>query len=518
MKNKQLSLLYQNAVLPSVIKGAIKEVLDEDEAYVADELVELSELVLLELAALGIAAYLNQPKQKSVYNDFLLQLFTTKSHSYNAGPLYRWAANMIKELDTMEAKILYPLFWEKVGKTEQLNVKIHHLALLRNEVMHGFFLLPPKRNNKEAKHIAGVLAELDKAKIFSLFKVDNFHFFSKENKIVSYNGRWKIEDEEWKEMQNAHAFGELSKSVRHQLSESFDKEQVLWLNKNANRSKLYDKLIDFISNNNRGALAIWHRPNENIDDQVANIYAFLEHSDKYLPQFLSLTPVGVSYTSKFLLTKLTQTLLMDNDKTKFSRDPLKTVRSIREKCIKQPVIIVKNVHQSLFQSDHMLHLADFFHQNKILLIAFGIHYKWMNQFFNDYKPIEKPTYVPKKSEWLPLLDNYLRFKGPNIELEGELRYYKLLEEVITQAIMEISSCKHLVARHFADKHNYPIEYVHEAFAFLHPFFKADRLSFEEDVLDELYGFPKKVSEASNIYFSIGRRDAKLEYQHHTLAL
>ena len=110
MKNKQLSLLYQNAVLPSVIKGAIKEVLDEDEAYVADELVELSELVLLELAALGIAAYLNQPKQKSVYNDFLLQLFTTKSHSYNAGPLYRWAANMIKELDTMEAKILYPLF------------------------------------------------------------------------------------------------------------------------------------------------------------------------------------------------------------------------------------------------------------------------------------------------------------------------------------------------------------------------------------------------------------------------
>ena len=84
MKNKQLSLLYQNAVLPSVIKGAIKEVLDEDEAYVADELVELSELVLLELAALGIAAYLNQPKQKSVYNDFLLQLFTTKSHIFNS--------------------------------------------------------------------------------------------------------------------------------------------------------------------------------------------------------------------------------------------------------------------------------------------------------------------------------------------------------------------------------------------------------------------------------------------------
>ena len=54
-----------------------------------------------------------------IYNDFLLQLFTTKSHAYNAGPLYRWAANMMRELDTKEAKILYPFFWEKKGKKEQ---------------------------------------------------------------------------------------------------------------------------------------------------------------------------------------------------------------------------------------------------------------------------------------------------------------------------------------------------------------------------------------------------------------
>ena len=147
MENKQLAQLYETN-LPLALKEAINEVLNEDEAYVADELVELCETVLLELAALGMAAYLNQPNQKSVYNDFLLQLFTSKSHAYNAAPLYRWAANMIKELDSKEAKTLYPLFWEKKGKTVQLNSHIHHLALLRNEVMHGFFLLHQERKQQ----------------------------------------------------------------------------------------------------------------------------------------------------------------------------------------------------------------------------------------------------------------------------------------------------------------------------------------------------------------------------------
>ena len=237
MENKQLTQLHKTN-LPSAIKEAINEVLNEDEAYVADELVELCETVLLELASLGMAAYLNQPNQKSVYNDFLLQLFTTKSHAYNAGPLYRWAANMIKELDTKEAKTLYPLFWEKKGKTVQLNSHIHHLALLRNEVMHGFFLLPPERNHKEAGHVAEVIAQLVKANVFSLFKDDSFHFISKQDKLTAFSGRWDILDQEWPLMQNAHAFGELSLTIRHQLSDDFSKEQDAWLAKNLTKQKV----------------------------------------------------------------------------------------------------------------------------------------------------------------------------------------------------------------------------------------------------------------------------------------
>ena len=516
MENKQLAQLYKTN-LPLALKEAINEVLNEDEAYVADELVELCENVLLELAALGMAAYLNQPNQKSVYNDFLLQLFTTKSHAYNAGPLYRWAANMIKELDTKEAKTLYPLFWEKKGKTVQLNSHIHHLALLRNEVMHGFFLLPPERNHKEASHVAEVIAQLNKANVFSLFKDDSFHFITKQDKLTAYSGRWGILDEEWPLMQNTHAFGQLSLTIRHQLSDDFNKEQYAWLAKNLTKQKVNSQVAKFTNEKSQSALAYWHRPNENVHGQIANLFGHLKKSDTHVPQFLDLDSEGITFTSNFLLGKLIRTLATETGVTKYSSDNFKAVKELTKKCNKQPVIIIKDIHRSLFQSDHLLHLADFLYENSILLIAFGVHYTWMDQFFNDSNAIESKTYLPKEKEWVPLLDNYLRYKGPNKEFNNELDQYTLLRKIITHLLKEISK-KEIVARRFADEHEYPMEYVHEAFAFLHPFLNAGRMPFEEDVLDDLYGFPKEITEASRIYFSIGRRDAKLEYQHQTLAL
>ncbi len=96
MKNTDLEKYYNHPKLSSSINNLINEVIDEDEAYVADELVELSEQILLELASAGISLYLSQSNQKEVFNDFIIELFTSKSHSYNSGPLYRWAAHMIK--------------------------------------------------------------------------------------------------------------------------------------------------------------------------------------------------------------------------------------------------------------------------------------------------------------------------------------------------------------------------------------------------------------------------------------
>jgi hypothetical protein len=161
--------------LPPRLTQKISAVQSEDDAYAADELVELGEEILSQLAAMGIAAYLKQPKQKEVFNDFLISLFLSDGHSYNAGPLYRWAANMLKESEGEEAAMLRPFFWQMKDGKEVLNEKVHHLAGLRNAVMHGFFVLPPERNRDEAQHMEPILQEISEAKLFETLR-GNFHF------------------------------------------------------------------------------------------------------------------------------------------------------------------------------------------------------------------------------------------------------------------------------------------------------------------------------------------------------
>jgi hypothetical protein len=139
--------------LPHPLHIKISAVQSEDDAYAADELIELGEEILSQLAAMGIAAYLKQSKQKEVFNDFLISLFLSNGHSYNAGPpLYRWAANMLKEAECEYAAMLRPFFWQMADGKEVLNDQVHHLASLRNAVKHGFFVLPPERNRDEAKN------------------------------------------------------------------------------------------------------------------------------------------------------------------------------------------------------------------------------------------------------------------------------------------------------------------------------------------------------------------------------
>ena len=76
----------------------------------------------------------------------------------------------------------------------------------------------------------------------------------------------------------------------------------------------------------------------------------------------------------------------------------------------------------------------------------------------------------------------------------------------------------IFARQFADKNKFPMEFVHEVFDAISPFYVNGRESFELDIIDELYDFPKEITEVSRVLFSLGRRDTKLEYQHKTLKI
>ena len=92
--------------------------------------------------------------------------------------------------------------------------------------------------------------------------------------------------------------------------------------------------------------------------------------------------------------------------------------------------------------------------------------------------------------------------------------------ILTQEINDVCNIKgaKVVARRFADKHNFSIEYVHECFAVLDPFLNSGKEDFIKDEVDELYGFPKEITETTAILLSIGRRDVKLEYKHKTLSI
>jgi len=513
MRNIKLEQHQDSLNLPLSIKERIKDVLNEDESYAADELVSLSEEILLQVAAIGISAYLSQPKQKQVFNDFILQLFTSKSHAYNAGPLFRWAANMLKELDDNLSRKIHCLFW-KDGK---LNDGMNRLSKLRNDVMHGFFILPASRNHEEAEHIGNTLTEIVKLDLFSLNKEPSYHFLSKKDDIIFFNDDWSIEENQWQLFDKSYDFGELTKDIQYEISDQYDEDQLKLVQENINNDKVLESIDTFINSNTKGSMSVWARPNNSLLSEYANLINHLDDS-KYLKVFYSLDSHGVNVTDDFLLKRVVKRLALDTKSDSFSKDPKKALIQLRKKCTKQLVIILDNIHISLFNSDHLLHLKDLFYEQEILLVAFGNHYQYLDQFFNTSYHIKSKPYLPKDKDWEDSFMNYLRFKGPNKDISDEQQSFQELYEITAKLVDEIKKEKLVVARRFADKFKYSVEYVLEAFSILYPFLNAESMSFDLDELDPLYNFPKELNESSRVFFSIGRRDTELEYQHKVLRL
>jgi hypothetical protein len=500
--------------LPERLRKYINCVLCEDEANVADELVLLCEAVLSELAAIGFAVYLKQEHQKESYNDFLIELFTAKSHAYNAGPLFRWAANMIKSLDTPEAEKIKPLFWEKTGI---LREKTNGLSLLRNKVMHGFFVLPPEVNRAEAELIDEVLQEILDLKLFNVLDSADFHFLTKTNQGVSFAGNWSIDDSGWESLEKAHKFGKIANKIRFQLSDEFDRLQLETIEKVPTKDLILAEIEQLYLGKRKGAFAIWQSPCVKEDQYFAAIVKQLNSNSSFRTIFFQIEEEGISFSKDFLLQKIVNLLKAEHQIIDLSKDPFKAIPKLIEKDKRQPVVILNHIETVLFNKNHLLQLTDFFYENNILLIAFGIHHPWLNQFFNQ------SHYLDCKIDnievyWERTLMNYLRYKGPNKEVEEQREDYNKLIKIGEKIIAELKMGKTIIARRFADDNDYSMEYVHEIFAVLYPYCKTDSIPFEEDLIDELYGFPIEMKESSGIFLSLGRRDIKLEYRHKTLSL
>jgi hypothetical protein len=501
--------------LPPRLNQKIEAVQSEDDAYAADELVELGEEILSQLAAIGIAAYLKQTKQKEVFNDFLISLFLSDGHSYNAGPLFRWAANMIKDAEGAEAKRLHAFFWEKENGSFVLNKKIHHLATLRNAVMHGFFVLPPERNREETQNMETILKEISDARLFEQNWGD-FHFLDKTH----FNGHWNIQDSaQWQHYANCYAFGTLSERIAHEYATSFRSEENEFAKK---ESKLNQELQldvrNFLSNNEKGALACWISPDDKKSDDA---YRNLIHTAKelnYYPVFYALHENGANFTSSFLIKEIGKTLQELSGDKKANKDPLKYAKNQGNKFSKKPVVILHNIHIALFSPNHLTNLFNSLYDANIPILATSWFYPFLSRFFNKSISLRKTKSAASQIQVKHSLLNYLRFKGPSHEQESEKAEFEKLLNIVLILNETLQNEKRVVARRFANQHCYPIEYVHEAFAVLSPFYKQEKEVFKQDEVDELYGFPKTIEESSHIFLALGRRDVKLEYQHKVLSV
>lgn len=507
--------IIDNHVLPHSIVAKIAAVNAEDPAYAADELVELAEVILQHIAAAGMVHYLKSTHQKEVYNDFLVQLFNSSGHDYNAGPLYRWAANMIKECPETRKSPKFAFFWERSGDNEVLCHRVHRLAELRNSVMHGFFVLPPERNRDEAAHIQNLLNDLAECGFFNLQA--DYHFFGE----AGFTGKWNItENEEWNHLMADTPFGALCKRIVSEQHENFWVEAEEAFAK-GNESVLPDELKDFIADKNQGAFALWAHPADTAkaEELFAAAGKWLKSRPDMICVGYALHAQGITYNRNFLMQRLLQVLNTQNkalSKGKKAEDHIKALRNDHKD--KKVVVLIQHFHTALFSPLHVSGWVNFLFDNNIMLVAVGHHYEYFNTFFNAQYSAEPKAILPSGDVAKAALHNYLRFKGPSKERQDEKEDAMLLEDIMEKLLSELQGQKPVYARRFADEYNYPMEYVHEIFALLHPWVNSCRAAFQEDKVDELYGFPTEMTELTPIYLALGRRDVKLEYQHKVLSL
>jgi hypothetical protein len=148
----------------------------------------------------------------------------------------------------------------------------------------------------------------------------------------------------------------------------------------------------------------------------------------------------------------------------------------------------------------------------------GQHFEYFNTFFTATETIPHTKVVPDPTKRLSILNNYLRFKGPYTDRKEDEKDVKTLREIMDRICDALQQGQRIYARRFADEYQYDIEYVHEIFAVLYPWVNNEREKFEEDTIDDLYGFPSLITEATPIYLALGRRDIKLEYQHKVISI
>ena len=200
---------------------------------------------------------------------------------------------------------------------------------------------------------------------------------------------------------------------------------------------------------------------------------------------------GLNFTSSFFIERLNKFLSDKTDTSQHSKNHKRALIQLRNKTSSKIIVVVNNIHLAMFNDDHILKLTDIFYENNIHFVGVGVFHSWLEKFFNKSMLLDKKTEKVKDDVLVEITSNYLRFKGPNKNLEEEKDDYFLQIEVLQKLVKEINKEKIIIAREFSDRNEYPIEFVHEALDILSSFYNITSKDFLKDELMNFMIFLKK---------------------------
>jgi hypothetical protein len=506
--------LNHTGVLPKRLAEALEAVRSEDDALAADELVVLGEEILLHLAALGMAAYLAQDRQQAALNDFAADLFLSDGHQFNAGPIWRWAAHMVRQAKGPQAEALQPFFW----KDGALEPDVHHAAELRNMVMHGFFVLPPETNREEAAKLCALLDRIAEAGLFSDVSED-FHFIDRNaSGEVGFSGRWtaRTEEGDWERLGRCGAFGIKAGRVALEFAGGFlDGERSA-----AEAVAPDEAAVARLSVRDLGAEAavlLAHRPGEDGMGLHAAGIAALGGQGFEVVHF-RIDPSGAAFTRDFVSRTLLGKAMAEGVKVKSKRGFDWYAKARKSGAISQPwAVAIHGVHWATGHPDHLLNLLPELREASIPMVATGWPLEEVAARFLHLESAGVPV-LPNAAQAEVLLKNRVRFRGPDPDRPEDREAHAQLAAILDAVVEGVRADGEVVARRFADLHGHPIEFVHEAMSALTACLRLERRAFEPAEFDPLYDFPKEMNESAQIYMALGRHDLKLEYRHRVLTI
>jgi hypothetical protein len=497
------------------------DVCNEHPEYAADELLLLSEEILSQVSAYGVCLYLQHggELQTEKNNDYILHdLFLHEGHQ-NAGPIFYCIRGIIQELSPENSKndhVLSEKQNELFNIESEINKKLQELASFRNALMHGFFKLPAKRNEELVEEIQEILEKL--LNHYKLFEHQaDFHFWNNEG----FSGNWKIKDNDgWTALagEKATSFEKLADKAQNELhSPDFVKTVSISHEQNAAFEKK-DVIEGFISSDFKESLYVQFHPRDKKqqDEFYENAYSLFKQKENVELLSYTIDENGIGFTSYLLIHQLLKKLGLQT----YEKDPKQKIKSkVTElkKNGKKMIILINNIHQVPFASDHITSLMKFFKESGIHFIGIGWEYEHLNSIFSQKIDLRKVgNIMPDETEINLILKNHTRHRGP-FEKEDGHADFKHIIQIIGDRLKDNKS---VIARQLADEENLDIELINEALYILYPYFKYDQsgddANYKKDDLDELYGFPKTQTETSSIFLTLGRRDIDLEYKHKIL--